>query len=109
MPLQTRKHGRSPLLVEHIGTLQHSSTFQYYAPWIRFQQTAAHKIMTAIDGTQFVAVQPRAIAGKSNEIPQAPLLRNRFLAVATRLIKMLSQGVVASIRTYKRQINSSRS
>ena len=84
MPLQTRKHGRSALLIEYIGTLQHSSTFQCYAPWIRFQQTAAYKIVPAIDGPQFVAVQSRTIAGKSNEIPQAPLLKNRSLAVAAR-------------------------
>ena len=73
MPAQGREHHCPTLLVEHIGTLEHSSTFRHDALWIGFQKTASHNIVIAIHRAHFITVQACAVAGERNEIPQKPL------------------------------------
>jgi histidine ammonia-lyase len=73
MPPDGRQYHGPVRLVEDIGILEHGSTFCHDALCIGRQQPAPNQILTPIHRSRFVAVQTRAVAGESNEIPQTPL------------------------------------
>ena len=73
MPPDGRHYHCPTRLVEHIGILEHFSTFCQDALCIGLQTPAANQIVSPIHRSRFVAVQACAVAGERDEIPQKPL------------------------------------
>ena len=114
MPLDGRHYHCPTRLVEHIGTLEHFSTFCQDALCIGLPSPAANQIVTPIHRSRFVAVQAGAVAGERDEIPQTAPLRSR-LGLACHYARICSirlhsnESITFMSRTLLRSVNCGRS